>query len=231
MDEKERALAVVRALEEAYPDAECSLQSGSALELLIATRLSAQCTDARVNVVTQELFARYKTAEDFAGAEIADIERIIRSCGLYKTKARDIVAACRVLCAEYGGEVPRTLEELVKLPGVGRKTANLVVGDCFGQPSYVTDTHCIRIVNRLGFADTSDPYKVELRLRQLIPPEKSGMFCHRLVWHGRAVCKARKPECAACALREYCAFAKTQGGEDGRAGKKAPAKRAKKADA
>ncbi len=237
MDEKERALAVVRALEAAYPDAECSLDSGSALELLIATRLSAQCTDARVNIVTQELFARYKTAEDFAGAEIADIERIIHSCGLYKTKARDIVAACRVLCAEYGGEVPRTLEELVKLPGVGRKTANLVVGDCFGQPSYVTDTHCIRIVNRLGFADTDDPYKVELILRRLIPPEKSGMFCHRLVWHGRAVCKARKPECEACALREYCAYAKAQGGEttapgkSARAGKKAPAKRAKKTGA
>ena len=203
MDQKSRAEEIVRLLEEEYPGASCSLVSTSPLQLLIATRLSAQCTDERVNIVTKELFAKYKTAEDFAAADIADIERIIRSCGLYKTKARDIVATCRIL-SQNGGRVPDTVEELVKLPGVGRKTANLIGGDIYGKPAIVTDTHCIRISNRLGLASSKDPVKVEKALRELIPPEKSSMFCHRLVWHGRAVCRARKPTCGDCCLRGLC---------------------------
>jgi len=204
MKKKERALKIIEALEINYPDAHCSLESRNALELLIATRLSAQCTDERVNIVTKDLFAKYKTAEDFASADISDIENIIHSCGLYKTKARDIVAMCKMLVNEYNSVVPDTIEELVKLPGVGRKTANLIVGDIYGKPSYVADTHCIRLSNRLGLANSKDPYKVEQELRRVIPPEKSGMFCHRLVWHGRAVCKARAPMCDDCCLREYC---------------------------
>ncbi|CDZ25135.1 endonuclease III [[Clostridium] cellulosi] len=204
MNKQERALKIIEALEINYPDAHCSLESRNALELLIATRLSAQCTDERVNIVTKDLFAKYKTAEDFASADISDIENIIHSCGLYKTKARDIVAMCKMLVNEYNSVVPDTIEELVKLPGVGRKTANLIVGDIYGKPSYVADTHCIRLSNRLGLANSKDPYKVEQELRRVIPPEKSGMFCHRLVWHGRAVCKARAPMCDDCCLREYC---------------------------
>lgn len=206
MDEKQRALEIVRALKEEYPDAVCSLESRNALELLIATRLSAQCTDARVNIVTKELFSKYKTAEDFANADIADIERIIYSCGFYKTKARDIVNMCKMLIEQYNSVVPDTIEELTKLPGVGRKTANLIVGDIYGKPSIVTDTHCIRISNRLGLADSKDPYKVEMRLRELIPPEESGMFCHRLVYHGRAVCRARGPLCSECCLKNLCKY-------------------------
>lgn len=204
MNKQERALKIIEALEINYPDAHCSLESRNALELLIATRLSAQCTDERVNIVTKDLFAKYKTAEDFASADISDIENIIHSCGLYKTKTRDIVAMCKMLVNEYNSVVPDTIEELVKLPGVGRKTANLIVGDIYGKPSYVADTHCIRLSNRLGLANSKDPYKVEQDLRRVIPPEKSGMFCHRLVWHGRAVCKARAPMCDDCCLREYC---------------------------
>jgi endonuclease III len=206
MDKKRRALEIVGALEKCYPDAKCSLESQSALQLLIATRLSAQCTDVRVNIVTKELFSKYITAEDFASADISDIERIIHSCGLYKTKARDIALMCQMLVASYDSTVPDTIEELVKLPGVGRKTANLIVGDIYGKPSIVVDTHCIRLANRLGLAGSADPYKVECELRVLIPPEKSGMFCHRLVFHGRAVCKARLPMCEGCCLRELCDF-------------------------
>lgn len=204
MNKKERALAIIAALEEIYPDACCSLESRSALELLIATRLSAQCTDARVNIVTVDLFAKYKTTEDFANADVTDMENLVRSCGFYKTKAHDIVAMCRILREKYDSRVPDTIEELIKLPGVGRKTANLIVGEIYGKPSYVTDTHCIRLSNRLGLANSNDPAKVEKSLREVIPPEKSGMFCHRLVFHGRAVCKARRPECENCALRELC---------------------------
>ena len=204
MEKKERALRIVEALEEEYPDARCSLESRGALELLIATRLSAQCTDARVNLVTPALFAAYPTAEDFARADEADVGRLIYSCGFYKTKAHDIVAMCRMLLDEYGGRVPDTIEELIKLPGVGRKTANLIVGDIYGKPSIVCDTHCIRITNRLGLTDSADPVKVEKQLRPILPPEKSGMFCHRLVWHGRAVCTARSPRCDGCCLAPLC---------------------------
>lgn len=204
MNNKERAEKIVESLEKCYPDAECSLESRDALQLLIATRLSAQCTDQRVNIVTIDLFAKYKTAEDFAKADIKDIEKIIHSCGLYKTKARDIINMSKMLLSDFGGEVPDTIEKLTKLPGVGRKTANLIVSDIYGKPAVVTDTHCIRISNRLGLVDTKDPAKVEKELRAVLPPEKSADFCHRLVYHGRAVCKARKPDCDNCCLKDLC---------------------------
>ena len=209
MQKKARALKLVEALEAAYPDAECSLESRNALELLIATRLSAQCTDARVNLVTPALFAKYGSVEAFASADPADIGRLIYSCGFYKTKANDIVNMCRMLIERFDGRVPDTIEDLTTLPGVGRKTANLNVGDIYGKPSIVVVTDCIRITNRLGLVDSKDPAKIETQLRGLLPPEKSGMFCHRLVWHGRAVCTARNPQCEKCPLAEWCASAGT----------------------
>lgn len=206
MNIEEKARFVVEALEAEYPDARCSLFSSSPLELLIATRLSAQCTDERVNIVTKELFARFRTAEDFASADLAEIERIIHPCGLFKTKARDIKAMCEMLLRDFGGRVPDTIEALTKLPGVGRKTANLIVGDVYGKPAIVADTHCIRLSNRLGLAGSKDPFKVEKQLRAVIPPERSSMFCHRLVWHGRAVCRARAPQCGVCRLSPVCDY-------------------------
>lgn len=204
MDNKEKALRAVELLEKEYPDAVCSLEYSDPLQLLIATRLAAQCTDKRVNMVTPALFEKYHTAEDFAKAEISDVEELIKTCGLYKTKARDIVNMCAMLCDEYGGTVPDTIEELVKLPGVGRKTANLVAGDIFGKPAVVVDTHCIRITARLGLHNTKDAVKIEKLLRELLPPERSNDFCHRLVLHGRAVCDARKPACERCCLSAVC---------------------------
>ncbi len=207
MTKKQRALMAVDAMEREYPDAICSLTSESPLELLIATRLSAQCTDARVNLVTPALFARFPDARAFADGAVEEIESLIHSCGLYKTKARDIHAMCSELLNRFDGKVPDTLEDLLSLPGVGRKTANLVLGDVYGKPAVVADTHCIRITNRLGLCATKDPYKVEMELRKLLPPEKSNDFCHRLVLHGRAVCDARKPRCENCCMREFCATA------------------------
>lgn len=204
MTKKQRALAAVEALKGEYSDALCSLESTSPLQLLIATRLSAQCTDARVNLVTPVLFAHFPTLEDFCGATEEAIAEDIRSCGLYKTKARDIHAMCLKLRDEFGGVVPDTLEALTSLPGVGRKTANLILGDIFGKPAVVADTHCIRISNRLGLCETKDPLKVELALRELLPPEESNNFCHRLVLHGRAVCDARHPMCERCVMSAFC---------------------------
>ncbi len=204
MTRKERALAAVAALEKLYPEAVCSLRYAHPYELLIATRLSAQCTDARVNIVTKELFAEYPTLVSLAEARMEDIEAIVKPCGLFHTKARDIVGLSRMLLDCYGGELPDTMEELTKLPGVGRKTANLVLGDIFGKPAVVTDTHCIRICGRLGLTKETDPYKVEMDLKKLLPPEKSSDFCHRLVNFGREFCKARGPQCTACPLREIC---------------------------
>lgn len=203
-NKKETALRAVESLIERYPDGVCSLTYTDALQLLIATRLSAQCTDARVNIVTPALFQRFPTMEAFAEASPEDVEPYIRSCGLYKTKARDIVAMTRMLRDIYHGVIPDTVEELTKLPGVGRKTANLVCGDIYGKPAVVTDTHCIRICNRLGLCDTKDPYKVELQLRKLLPPEESNAFCHRLVLFGRDICVARSPRCAECPLGSFC---------------------------
>ena len=207
MTGKQRAKLAMDAMDKEYPEAACSLTSEDPQQLLIATRLSAQCTDARVNLVTPVLFAKYKTAQDFASADIGDIEEIIKSCGLYKTKARDIVMLSRMILSDFDGKVPDNMEDLLKLPGIGRKTANLVLGDVFGQPSVVTDTHLIRIANRLGLVDTKDPYKVEMKLRKLLDLSRSGTFCHQIVWHGRKVCNARSPKCGECCMAEFCKFA------------------------
>lgn len=207
MTKKERAKYIVDALKKAYPEGICSLEYRKDYELLFATRLSAQCTDARVNLVTPELFSTYPTLEALAAADIADIERIIHSTGFFRAKAKDIVLAAQMLLSDYGGKVPGTMEELLKLPGVGRKTANLVLGDIHKTPgAVVADTHCIRIAGRLGLTDGSkDPIKVETQLRKVLPPEESNDFCHRLVLHGRAVCTARAPYCEQCTLQEWCA--------------------------
>ena len=205
MTKKQRAIAAVEGLKAVYPDAICSLTADDPLQLLIAVRLSAQCTDARVNLVTPALFARFPTLEDFATADAEEVGEYIRSCGLYKTKARDIVAMAVMLRDVYGGVIPDTVEELTKLPGVGRKTANLVCGDVYGKPAVVADTHCIRITGRLGLTDgTKDPYKVEMQLRKVLPPEESNNFCHRLVLFGRDTCSARSPKCGECPLKDIC---------------------------
>lgn len=205
MTKKQRAIAAVEGLKAAYPDAICSLTAENPLQLLIAVRLSAQCTDARVNLVTPALFARFPTLDSLADADPDEVGEYIRSCGLYKTKAKDIVAMCRMLRDVYGGEIPDTVEELTKLPGVGRKTANLVCGDVYGKPAVVADTHCIRITGRLGLTDgTKDPYKVEMQLKKVLPPEESNDFCHRLVLFGRDTCSARSPKCEECPLKEFC---------------------------
>ena len=208
MTKKERALAIVEALETEYPDALCSLQYDKDYELLFSVRLSAQCTDERVNKVTPALFERFPTLESFADANVADVEEYIRSCGFYHSKARDIVLCAGMLLEQYGGKVPGTMEQLLTLPGVGRKTANLILGDVFHEPgATVVDTHCIRLTNRMGLVDSmKDPVKIEMELRKLLPPEKSSDFCHRLVLHGRAVCTARKPRCDRCRAAPYCVF-------------------------
>ena len=198
VDKKEKALKAVMLLEKEYPEAICSLVYTDPLQLLIATRLAAQCTDKRVNMVTPALFERFPSVQDFAEADVGEVEELIKSCGLYKTKARDIVAMCRTLCEEYSGRVP--------VPGVGRKTANLVVGDIYGKPAVVVDTHCIRITGRLGLHASKDAVRIESILRELLPPEKSNDFCHRLVLHGRAVCDARKPKCAECCMHDICSY-------------------------
>lgn len=225
MDRQEKAWRAVEALEQAYPGAQCSLTYTDPLQLLISVRLAAQCTDARVNQVTPALFARFPTLDDYCASSPEEIAEYVRSCGLYKTKARDIYLLCCKLRDEYDGVVPDTIEELVKLPGVGRKTANLIVGDIFGKPAVVTDTHCIRICGRLGLTDETDPYKVEMDLRAILPPEKGSDFCHRLVLHGRAVCDARKPLCDACCMKEFCRYVESGGTIDP---KKQAAQRAKK---
>ena len=203
---KKQVLEIVRRLEEEYPLAECTLDFKKDYELLFSVRLAAQCTDARVNMITPALFERFPTLQSFADAEPEDVEPYVRSCGFYRAKARDIVASARMLVENYGGRVPDTMEELLKLPGVGRKTANLILGDVYNVPgSTVVDTHCIRISNRLGLVDDiKDPVRIETELRKQLPPEKSSDFCHRIVLHGRAVCTARKPDCAVCCLKTVC---------------------------
>lgn len=205
MTAKERALAAVQALKKEYPGAVCSLEAEDPLQLLVATILSAQCTDARVNLVTPALFAKYPAASDFAQADLPDIEAMIHSCGFFHAKALHITEMAKMLVGEFGGKVPDTIEELTRLPGVGRKTANLILGDIYGKPAVVVDTHLIRISNLLGLVDTKDPYKIELRLKELLPPEESSDFCHRIVLHGRAVCVARRPNCAGCCMNGFCA--------------------------
>ncbi len=209
---------IVRRLLAEYPDAVCSLDYGKDYELLFSVRLSAQCTDERVNMVTPALFARFPTLEAFAGADVEEVERYVHSCGFYHAKARDLVACAAVLLEKHGGKVPSTMEELVRLPGVGRKTANLILGDIYRVPgSVVVDTHCIRIANRLGLVDgLKEPEKIEKALRDILPPESSSDFCHCIVFHGRAVCDARRPRCELCCLRDLCRYAETDAGMDQR---------------
>ena len=208
MKTHEEVLSIVEELKRLYPDSLCSLPYPKPYELLFAVRLAAQCTDERVNQVTPALYARFPTLEDLAGADVAEVETYIHSTGFFRAKARDIVSCARILVEEYGGRVPDTMEELLKLPGVGRKTANLILGDVYHAPGVVVaDTHCIRITGRLGLTDGSkDPVKVEQQLRPVLPPEESNDFCHRMVLHGRAVCMARKPDCQSCTLRPWCDY-------------------------
>ena len=204
MRKKERVIEAVNRLEKLYPDAICSLEYRDAFQLLIATRLSAQCTDKRVNMVTPDLFREFPTSKVMANADLERVEDLIKTCGLYKTKARDLVLIAQKIESDFGGKVPDTIEELTTLSGVGRKTANLVCGDIYGKPAVVTDTHFIRICNRLGFVSTDNPLKVENEMRKLLPPEKSNDFCHRTVLFGRDTCIARSPKCENCILADIC---------------------------
>lgn len=204
MIKKQRAQNCVDALKKEYPDAICSLVYDDPLQLIIAVRLSAQCTDERVNKVTPALFERFPDIDAFCNAEVEEIEELVHSCGFFRAKARDIKNMCIMLRDEYGGILPDTVDELTKLPGVGRKTANLIVGDVYKKPAVVADTHLIRISNLLGLVETKDPKKVELELKKILPPEESNDFCHRCVLHGRAVCIARRPQCHKCCMREFC---------------------------
>lgn len=204
MTKKQIALKAVDALKKEYPDAICSLTYDDPLQLLIATRLAAQCTDARVNMVTPALFERFKNAEDFANATYDEVAEYIKTCGLYKTKSKDLVELGKMLVSDYNGQVPDSLDELIKLPGIGRKTANLVMGDVFKKPAVVVDTHCIRITRRLGLHNEKDAKKIEFILRDLLPQDESNDFCHRIVLHGRAVCTARKAMCDNCCMSEFC---------------------------
>lgn len=204
MTQKERINAVIALLEKEYPDAICSLFYDDAFQLLIATRLSAQCTDARVNMVTPALFERFPDAKSFANAPLSEVEDLIKTCGLYKTKAKDLIGIGKMITENFGGVVPDNIEALTTLPGVGRKTANLVCGDVYGKPAVVTDTHFIRLCNRLGFVKGKDAYKVEMAMKKILPPDKSNDFCHRTVLHGRAVCTARKAFCEKCCLADVC---------------------------
>ena len=206
MTKKQRASIIIDLLRQEYPDATCSLDYDEAWKLLVSVRLAAQCTDARVNIVVEDLYAAYPTVEALANASVEEIERIVKPCGLGKSKAKDISACMKILHDKYDGKVPEDFDALLALPGVGRKSANLIVGDVFGKPAIVTDTHCIRLVNRFGLVDgIKDPKKVEMALWKIIPPEDGNDFCHRLVYHGRAVCTARtKPDCENCCLKEVC---------------------------
>ena len=202
---EEKVAAIIDILKSRYPDALCALHYSKDYELMIAVRLSAQCTDARVNLVTPALFEKYPTLEDMAHADIEDVEKMVHSCGFYKHKARDIVLACQMLLSDYGGKVPDNMEDLLKLPGVGRKTANLLLGDLYTVPgSVVCDTHCIRICGRLGLSKGKEPEKVERQLRKILPPEESSDFCHRIVLYGREICTARSPKCGECPLSPFC---------------------------
>ena len=204
MRKKERAEKAVELLEKLYPDAICSLEYDDAFQLLIATRLSAQCTDKRVNMVTPDLFKEFPTAQKMANADLSRVEELIKTCGLYKTKAKDLIGISNMIVENFNGTVPDTIEKLTTLPGVGRKTANLVCGDIYKKPAVVTDTHFIRICNRLGLVDTTNPLSVETAMRKLLPPDKSNDFCHRTVLFGRDICTARKANCERCILKDIC---------------------------
>jgi len=201
---KKQITELISFLEASYPEPVCALEYRKDYELLFAARLSAQCTDARVNTITPVLYERYPTLEALAGADLEQLEEIIHSCGFFRSKARDIISAAAMLIEEFDGRVPDTMEELLRLPGVGRKTANLMLGDIHNKPAVVVDTHCIRLSNRIGLVNTGDPLKIETALRESLPPERSSDFCHRLVLHGRAVCTARKPACNICCIAGIC---------------------------
>ncbi len=203
--------AIIEELKKLYPDAICSLDYRKDYELLFSVRLAAQCTDARVNLVTPALFERFPTLEAFAAATPDEVGEYVRSCGFWRAKAKDIVGSAQMLLSDFGGKVPDNMDDLLRLPGVGRKTANLILGDVYGQEGYVCDTHCIRITGRLGITDGSkDPLKVEQQLRKVLPPEESSDFCHRMVLHGRALCMARAPQCGDCPLKELCDYGSAQ---------------------
>jgi len=208
MKRKDRVQHIINELDKLYPTAECSLTYQDPLQLLVAAQLSAQCTDARVNIVTKDLFVKYKTVQDFAEAVIKELAEDIHSTGFYKNKARNIIACCRKIISDFNGVVPDSMDKLLTLPGVGRKTANLVLGDIYGIPGIVVDTHAKRLSNRLGLTKEHDPVKIEFDLMKIIPKKIWSRFSHQLVLHGRAVCKARKPDCELCTLREYCFFGK-----------------------
>ena len=202
---KKKVDAIIAILKDRYPDPACALHYKKDYELMISVRLAAQCTDARVNMITPALFAAYPTLESMAAADIQDVENYVKTCGFFRQKAKDIVLGCQMLLNEYGGKVPGTMDELLKIPGVGRKTANLLLGDLYSIPgSVVCDTHCIRICGRLGLSQGKEPEKVEKQLREILPPEESSDFCHRIVWFGREVCTARNPKCSQCPLAPYC---------------------------
>lgn len=207
MTKKQRALEICEILKQVFPEAPCQLNAETPFQLLVATRLSAQCTDARVNLVTPALFEKYPTENQLAEAELTDVENLIHSCGFYHGKARDLIGMAKMVRDVYNGTLPDTIEELTKLPGVGRKTANLIVGDVYKKPAVVADTHVIRITNLLGLTDSKDPQKVEMQLKKILPPEESNDFCHRIVLHGRQTCIARRPKCQECALKEICKYA------------------------
>lgn len=204
MTKKERALNAVDVLKKEYPDAICSLDASNPFELLVAVRLSAQCTDARVNLVTPALFDRYKTLDDYANADIADVEAIVKPCGFYKNKASSIIGMAQKIRDDFGGVVPDNIDDLITLPGVGRKTANLIVGDVYGKESIVVDTHMIRISNRIGLVNVKEPVKIEMALKKIIPADEGSDFCHRIVLFGRDICSARKPKCDICPMAFNC---------------------------
>lgn len=206
MTKKERAELSIIALKQLYPEVKCSLDYSTPLQMLLATQMSAQCTDASVNKVTKTLFQKYKSADDFANADIDELQSDIRSIGLYKNKSKNIIACCQKIINDYNGEVPGTMEELLTLPGTGRKTANLILGEIFRKPAVVVDTHCIRLSTRIGLTKETSPEKIERDLKKIIPSAEQLDFCHRLVYHGRAICNARSPKCNVCSLKEFCKF-------------------------
>ena len=211
MKNKIETQKIISTLKETYPDATCALIYSSPLQLLIAARLSAQCTDKRVNMVTPELFDKFKCAKDFANATEEEVEAIIKPCGLYKTKARNIIGMCKKIISDFNGEVPSRMEDLTSLPGIGRKTANLIRGEIFGKPGIIVDTHVTRVTSRLGFHNLKNPVKIEKELKKIIPEEETLKFCHRIVIHGRNICKARKPLCEECPLKKMCNYSITKG--------------------
>lgn len=210
MTKKERAAVICELLKKDFPEAVCQLNADTPFQLLVATRLSAQCTDARVNLVTPALFSKYPSENELAEADMTDVEKLIHSCGFYRAKAKDLVGMAKEVRDTYNGILPDTIEELTKLPGVGRKTANLIVGDVYKKPAVVADTHVIRITNLLGLSSSKDPKTVELGLKKILPPDESNDFCHRIVLHGRAVCIARRPKCDICSLKDVCKHYQTK---------------------